>query len=1292
MSTARARAACLARAATWHTSDTPPFPTESTQPSISRVHGGTEGSQDPSNRRSSIDPLPHIHATIPDAYNPNGSVLLTSARIFPNTGTITASRPLVVLVDTGFSGHMLLSERVAAELHLQTTPIKNPIKLANGTIVNSASVAKNIQISLGDTNYCEHANLHIFPLASYDLIVGMAWLHAHKATIDCSAYSVTFTHSLSDYILHGSAPSNTEPQLSILHDVLLTCNQLKRLVRDPDAETMAVFLVKDKDNNITFSTETDLEQAHILHSTEHTLSTLEARLQHVPPEIKVTFASMLKEYESTVFADREYCSVESALNRDVEHEINEEPGHAHPYKGVYRLSPPMLDELRTQLDALLKGGLIRPSMSPYGAPVLFAKKKDGGWRMCIDYRALNKITIKDRFPLPRAEDLFDQLDGAKYFTKIDLRWGYHQIKIRKEDIQKSAFRCPLGSYEWLVMPFGLTNAPATFQRFVQRILHDFIGKFACVYMDDMLIYSKTAEDHVSHVRQVLDTLKHHELLAKPSKCEFFTQQVEYLGHIVGGQGVQVDPSKVEAIANWPDLHTKTEVRSFLGLANYYRRFIHDFSSITAPLSALTHDDSPDRIPWGAPQQMAFAQIKTALTNAPVLRTYDRNLTCTVVITDASSSHTAIGGVLMQDDGHGARPIAYYSRKMTTAEIKYTTREQELLAIKDCLKQWKHYLLGLKFTIYSDHESLRYIRTQNDLEGKLLRWNDFLQLFDFDDIKYLPGNKNPVGDALSRPPIRNTLSVLLSIADTPSELYTLTISSSTSDLIDRIRLATTTDKEFGPTLEIVQQPHFDPTTHKFRGRYSAHDGCLMWNDKTSARFCIPASLRPLLLNEFHDSPSAGHLGADKTYALMRKYFYWNRMYEDICAYIRSCNTCQYNKATNVAPAGLAQPIPPPDHNFDTWGLDFITGLPPTHEGYNCIVVFIDHKSKLLKAFPAVSSKDPRDKDNPLSAEAVAEIYFQHIFRNFGLCKSIVSDRDSRFVSRFWTELHRLCNTRLHMSTAFRPQTDGLTERANRTLIEVLKTTMMDIGGAWAAHLAFAEFAINNSESASTGFTPFFLTSGRHPRVPGSVHTSTPEISDILLRIETARLRAEDNMLRTQISQIEQMDAHRRVSPFRVNDLVYLSTRHLSLSGPPKFCPRYIGPLRITALSGKGNAARLDLPPAYIQRRVHPVFHVSLLKPYSSRPSPLGLSRVLAPPPLSVDPDGTRFALDFVVACQVRGRGKARGKHLLVRWKGYGPQDDTWEPYATILADCPEEVVAFEAKHRDPASTMTQRFRK
>ncbi len=778
----------------------------------------------------------------------------------------------------------------------------------------------------------------------------------------------------------------------------MTCNQFQRFLREHNVETVAAFLVADDTHeslaNVTLVH--NLAEAQQLHATTRSLDALRQKFEtdaHVSIDSREKFLTMLSEYHDSVFAEREFTSVDAALSRDVQHEIHELPDSTPPCGVIYRLRGPMLDELKQQLKTLLAGGLICPSMSPYGAPVLFARKKGGEWRMCIDYRALNKITVKDKFPLPRAEDLFDQLKGARYFTKIDLKSGYHQIKVRKEDILKMAFRTPLGSFEWLVMPFGLTNAPATFQRFVNHILQDHLGYFVCVYMDDILIYSKTEDEHIWHVQTVLNILRENKLLAKMSKCAFFAPQVEYLGHIVSTHGVAVDPAKVKAITEWPTLQTKTEVSSFLGLANYYRHFIQNFSAITAPLSALVHDSASDRVEWTPSLNDAFTRIKQVLTQAPVLRTYDPALKC-ILVTDASSSYEAIGAVLMQDDGQAPRPIEYYSRKMSPAGTHYPTREQELLVIKEAFAHWQHYLLAAYFEVHSDHESLKYLQTQKSLKGKLLRWLDFMQQFDFGDIKYLPGKKNPVGDALSRPPIRE--QACLSILDTegtvtlscmdatlaPTPVPVAQASMQHSDLCSRIQTDIKTCPDFGKIYTWLSSN--TPRARAYRSKYDIVDGILRFRTSKhdSYRICVPRSLRATLLHEFHDTPVSGHFGVDKTYANLSRNYYWRSMHSDVTAYVHSCVACQHSKNATQAPADLAQPLPIPTEPGQVYGLDYVLGLPPDSAGHNCCVVAVDLCSKRVSLTAAVSSKDPRDGNNPLTAAKTATIFLDKIVSHKG----------------------------------------------------------------------------------------------------------------------------------------------------------------------------------------------------------------------------------------------------------------------------------------------------------------------
>ena len=370
-----------------------------------------------------------------------------------------------------------------------------------------------------------------------------------------------------------------------------------------------------------------------------------------------------------------------------------------------------MEELRRQVELLLEQGWIRPSSSPYGAPILFIPKKDGKWRMCIDYRALNKITIKNRYPLPKVEELMDRLHGARYFTKIDLYSGYHQIRVRESDIQKTAFVTRYGAFEYLVMPFGLCNAPATFQRMMTTILRDGLDRFVLVFLDDILIYSRTIEEHEQHIRAVLDRLRAEKFFGRIKKCDFYQTEVEYLGFDVGAYGVKPSLSKVRAVAEWPKPTSVKDVRSFLGLASFYRKFIWHFSEIAAPLTDLTKKGrakvwSPEV--WGEKEDAAFTNLKLAMVTAPVLQLpdFDREFTVT---TDASE--VSVGAILQQDFGRGLQPLCYDSRKLNPAECRYSAYERELLGIVWAVGKWRYYLARSHFIIQTDHDSLKNLPNQ-----------------------------------------------------------------------------------------------------------------------------------------------------------------------------------------------------------------------------------------------------------------------------------------------------------------------------------------------------------------------------------------------------------------------------------------------------------------------------------------------------------------------------------------------------------------------------------------------------
>jgi hypothetical protein len=427
------------------------------------------------------------------------------------------------------------------------------------------------------------------------------------------------------------------------------------------------------------------------------------------------------------------------LDRDIDFAIELQPGTTPISKRPYRIPPTELAELKKQLQELLDKGFIRPSTSPWGCPALFVKKKDESLRLCIEYRPLNVVTIKNKYPLPRIDVLFDQLVGAKVFSKIDLRYGYHQIKIRASDIPKAAFSTRYGLYEFLVMSFGLTNAPAYFMYLMNSVFMPELDKFVVVFIDDILVYSKNKEEHVGHLHVVLQRLREHRLYAKLSKCDFWLKEIKFLGHTISQAGIAVDPDKVQEVMNLKPPTTVRLIRSFLGLAGYYRRFIPDYSRIAKPITELLKKEA--KFVWGQKCEDAFHALRQHLTTAPVLAQPDSSKPFDVYC-DASS--TGLGCVLMPDN----RVIAYASRALRPHEQNYPTHDLELAAVVHALKMWKHYLMGTHCNIFTDHKSLKYIFIQADLNMRQRRWLELIKDYDL-EVHYHPGKANIVADALSR---------------------------------------------------------------------------------------------------------------------------------------------------------------------------------------------------------------------------------------------------------------------------------------------------------------------------------------------------------------------------------------------------------------------------------------------------------------------------------------------------------------------------------------------------------------
>uniref|UniRef100_A0A2N9HUX4 Reverse transcriptase n=1 Tax=Fagus sylvatica TaxID=28930 RepID=A0A2N9HUX4_FAGSY len=461
------------------------------------------------------------------------------------------------------------------------------------------------------------------------------------------------------------------------------------------------------------------------------LSALELSNMNVPMEIQ----TVMQNYED-VFPN-ELPSDLPPL-RDIQHQIDLVPGSSLPNRAAYRMTPLEKAELQKQIQDLLEKGYIRESISPCSVPTLLTPKKDGSWRMCVDSRAINKITVKYRFPIPRLDDMLDCLAGSKIFSKIDLRSGYHQIRMREGDEWKTAFKTPHGLYEWLVMPFGLTNAPSTFMRVMTEMLRPVLGLCAVVYFDDILVYSKSLADHIQHLEGVFKLLREYKFYANTKKCTFATNQVGFLGYIVSDTGIKMDPSKTKAIIEWPTPKTVSEVRSFHGLATFYRRFVKNFSSIAAPLTDCLKQQT---LQWTEASEASFNALKTALTTAPILQVPDFDKVFEV---DTDASIQGIGGVLSQE----GKPLAFFSEKLNGAKLNYCTYDLEFFAIVQAIKHWQYYLAYKEFVLHTDHEALKHLNSQQGLHKRHAKWVAFLQQFNF-SIIHKAGCLNKVADGLSR---------------------------------------------------------------------------------------------------------------------------------------------------------------------------------------------------------------------------------------------------------------------------------------------------------------------------------------------------------------------------------------------------------------------------------------------------------------------------------------------------------------------------------------------------------------
>lgn len=1198
--------------------------------------------------------------------------------------------PALISADSQAS-HIFVSPDWCKRANVHVTPTHDSVQVGDGRpapIIGRCT----LRISLG----CFAERVTGLVLQGFgphhDIIVGDEFLSTFKAKLNFAEKTLKLQKGRRTFTIHSCATDaqlTARPPPSSSQPIILSALQAKRALRR-SAEDAFIVLVRDPSPALDPAEGQEPDPLYSLNPGEPGREA-ESHIADGPCD-RGLLRALLQKYAHISPAELpEGLPPDRGLG--TQHLIRLQEGAQPPSRRCYRLSPRERAEVEDHVAKLLAKGLAQPSNSPYGAPILFVPKPDGSLRMVIDYRALNKVTVKDKYPIPRIDDLIDQLRGAKVFSALDLTQGYYQLRIAPEDVHKTAFVTPIGLYEYKVLPMGLSNSVSYFQRAMNTIFAPYIGKFMCVYLDDILIYSRTPEEHLQHLESVFKVLAEKQLFIRMHKCTFNATEVKFLGHIVGNNQVKPDPKKVAVVQQWPVPQNVHHLRAFLGLVNYFSKFIDKHAALARPLTELLKKGAP--FDMHTPERLdAFEALKTALTTAPVLTIPDMQKPFKLI---CDASKFDLSGILLQD----GKPVAYESRKLKPAEGNYPTHDREMLAAIHCLRTWRCYLDGSRFELHTDHKPLLLFEDQPQLNSRQVRWMQFLALFDL-EWHYTKGKENPA-DFLTRMPLLAALTRAQAAAQAPGG------EEGSSTAPKRSRVEGETSQPPVQADKPKQQKQADQPKQKkarvaspaeakgsgARGTRAADAGTsgsaeagnkLLSPSLTAASLkaaiaadpwfadkqnlqslqcrsglyylndalVIPdsASIKRALIAEHHNPPARGHPGSDRTVQHLLRSYWWPGITKDVREFVRACNECQRNKSKTVKPGGLLQPMPIPGSKWESVGMDFITGLPCTKAGYDSVLVVIDRLSKLVHLIPTTTN---------VTATEVARLFVQHVIRLHGVPRSIVSDRDHNFTSNFWKTVCEMWQMKQRMSTAFHPQTDGQTERVNRVLEEYLRSYVNPMQDNWDEFLPLAEFAINDSYQTSIGMSPFFMTYGCHPRMPDTLDLPSrenPAGQEYAESIDRAVKKARALLKEAQSRQKQHADKKRRELSFEPGDLVLLSTVNLRMRTPgsQKLLPRYVGPFAVEKTVGS-SAYQLKLPDAM---KCHPVFHVSLLHPYTAD------GAVQPPPPIYFQDNAPYYEVEEVLSHKEVRSGKRKVKKYLIKWAGYGPEHNTWEPQGNLNA--------------------------
>ena len=866
----------------------------------------------------------------------------------------------------------------------------------------------------------------------------------------------------------------------------------------------------------------------------------------------------------------------------IKHEIRIMPGIKPIKQRIRPIPPKKMQEFSNNIKSMVKNGIIRPcKFSAWSSPVNLVGKKDGTIRVTQDYRILNSVTVKDAYPLPNKSQIISTLGQARFFTSLDFTHGYYQIKLEESSKQYTAFACELGQFEYNRLAMGLTNPCETFQKLMNEVLDGLIGHICFVYLDDILIFSSTMQEHLEHVKLVVQRLRNHNLKVKPKKCEIAKTRIEYLSHIIENGTVRPNPKKIQAILDFKQPTSIRQLQAFNGMVSYYRKYIEQLTKIMTPLIQATTEK---KLEWTRELQTAFNNCKSVFLSEKVLALPNFDLPFNVA---ADACEYGVGGVLSQQDPNDStqvqvenisskkikrpeRPIAFFSKQLNKQQIKYSATERELLAIVLTVEQFRQFLHGTHFKIYSDHQPLKYLLTADNLNPRLARWIARLKLFDY-EILYRPGPENGNADAMSRLALDEP-TVEDDDDTTPISINHIDVNVINIDA-SNVRISQLNDVNIKWIYDLKLQAS-KQNTDKFNDAVPSNAEQKIyykqWDrmrivgkniyrefidqaDNVKYQYIVPDHQRAQVIENAHNN---GHLGVDKTMERLRSKCYWPRYYEDVQDFVKSCTNCQLVKpptAYNHAELISIKSNKP----FELVCSDMMVQLPETSAGYKNILIIIDHFSKWIEIYPMRSQ----------TAEETVEHLVNFCLRH-GIPETFLSDQGRNYQSELMKAVFDRFDIKQKRTSPYHPETDGLSENSNKTIKYSLSAYVNEFGNDWDKYLPFIQFAMNTSVSKTTKCTPYQTIYGNNPRLPIDFLIEDPNIqhdfepSEYSTNLKSLLHRTYEIIRQNKDFQVDKQkfyhDRILRQSEYTVGDKVKFLDKATKKSDAKKFKRKWKGP--------------------------------------------------------------------------------------------------------------------------------------